>query len=131
MRTILFVCVENACRSQMAEAFFNKLARGNAVATSAGTQPSKEVNPKAVAVMREVGIDISKQKPKLLISKMVKGADKVVTMGCGVEVCPVLPVETEEWQIEDPSGKPIGKFREIRDEIRRRVERLIEDLGLK
>lgn len=131
MRKILFVCVENACRSQMAEAFFNKLARGKAVATSAGTQPSKEVNPKAVAVMREVGIDISKQKPKLLTSKMVKDADKVITMGCGVEVCPVLPVETEEWQIEDPSGKPIEKFRKIRDEIRRRVERLIEDLGLK
>ena len=131
MKRVLFVCVENACRSQMAEALFNKLANGKAIATSAGTKPSKRVDSKAVAVMQEVGIDISRQKPKLLTADMVKEADKVVTMGCGANVCPVLPVETEEWQIEDPSEKSIEKFREIREEIKRRVERLITELSLR
>ena len=115
----------------MAEAFFSKLANGKAIAKSAGTKPSKEVNPKAVAVMREVGIDISRRKPKLLTTDMVKEADRVVTMGCGADACPVLPVETEDWQIEDPSGKSTDKFREIREEIKRRVETLIEELGLR
>lgn len=127
MKKILFVCVENACRSQMAEAFLNKLANGKALATSAGTKPSREVNPKAVVVMREVGINISRRKPKLLTAAMVKEADKVVTMVCGADVCPVIPVETEEWQIEDPSGRSIEKFREIREEVKRRVKRLIEE----
>lgn len=131
MKKVLFVCVENACRSQMAEALFNKLANGKAIATSAGTKPSKHVDSKAVAVMQEVGIDISRPKPKLLTADMVKEADKVVTMGCGASVCPVLPVETEEWQIEDPSEKSIEKFREIREEIKRRVERLITELSLR
>lgn len=128
---MLFVCVENACRSQIGEAFFRKLSDGKALAKSAGVEPSKEVNPKAVAVMREVGIDISRRKPKLLTTDMVKEADRVVTMGCGADACPVLPVETEDWQIEDPSGKSTDKFREIREEIKRRVETLIEELGLR
>lgn len=131
MKNVLFVCVENACRSQIGEAFFRKFADGKALAKSAGVEPSKEVNPKAVAVMREVGIDINRRKPKLLTTDMVKEADRVVTMGCGADACPVLPDETEDWQTEDPSGKSIDKFREIREEIKRRVEELIEELGLR
>jgi len=128
MKKILFVCTENACRSQMAEAFFNELANGRATAVSAGTKPSKEVNPLTVTVMREIGIDISKQKPKLLTANLIKEADKVVTMGCGAKLCLTFPIKTEDWQIEDPSGKPIEKFREIREKIKRRVEKLIKEL---
>lgn len=131
MKKVLFVCVENACRSQMAKAFFNKLAQGRAVATSAGTKPSNQVNLKAVKVMHEAGIDISMEKPKLLTAEMLKDADRVVTMGCGADVCSVLPVETEDWQIDDPSGKSLETFRETREEIKRQVERLIEELGLR
>ncbi len=125
------MCVENACRSQMAEAFLNKIANGKATATSAGTKPSKEVHAKAVVVMQEVGINIGRQRPKLLTANMVKEADRVVTMGCAADVCSVFPIETEDWQIEDPSEKSIEKFREIRDEIKRRVERLIKELGFR
>lgn len=131
MKKVLFVCVENACRSQMAEAFFNKLTEGKAVATSAGTKPSNQVNSKAVMVMQEVGIDISKQRSKVLTADMLKEADRVVTMGCEADVCSLLSVETEDWQIEDPSGKSLEKFRETREEIKRQVERLIEELGFR
>lgn len=129
MKKVLFVCVENSCRSQMAEAFFNKLASGKMVAISAGTKPSNEVNPKAIEVMKEIGIDMSEQKPKPLTQEMVRVADKIITMGCGADFCPAPFLKTEEWKIDDPSGESIEKFREVRDEIKRRVEKLIEDMA--
>jgi len=120
--TVLFVCVHNSGRSQMAEAFFNRYARGKARALSAGTQPADEVNPVVVEAMREVGIDINGNKPKLLTRDMLEQADMVVTMGCGVEgVCPATFVETKEWELEDPRGKPLTEVRRIRDEIKARV----------
>lgn len=128
MKKVLFVCVENARRSQMAEAFFNKLAEGRAVAVSAGDRPASEVDSKAVKVMKEIGIDISGQRPKSLTMKMVEEADVVITMGCGADVCPVIPKRVEEWKIEDPAGRPIAKFREVREAIRKRVEKLIKVL---
>jgi len=129
MKRILFVCVENACRSQMAEAFFNELASGKAEAISAGTRPADKVNRNAVKAMKEIGINMLNNRPKLLISEMMKKADKVITMGCEVDVCPVASKEVEEWKLEDPSGRPIEKFREIRDEIKKRVEKLIKEVG--
>lgn len=128
MKKVLFVCVENARRSQMAEAFLNKLAKGQAVAVSAGAKPALKVDEKAVEVMKEIGIDVSEQRPKALTMKMVEEADVVITMGCGANVCPVVPKRVEEWKIEDPAGKPIAKFREVRNEIRKRIEKLVETL---
>jgi len=128
MKRVLFVCVENACRSQMAEAFLNKLSSGKIVASSAGVKPAERVNPKAVEVMREIGIDMSKQKPKMLTREVIEEADKVITMGCGADVCPAPLVESEDWGIEDLSGKSMEKFREVRDEIKRRVEKLIKEM---
>jgi len=129
MKKVLFVCVENARRSQMAEAFFNKLAEGMAVAVSAGAKPASKVDEKAVEVMKEIGIDITEQRPKALTMKMVEEADLVITMGCGADVCPVVPKRVEEWKIEDPAGKPTAKFREVRNEIRKRVEKVVETLS--
>ena len=129
MKKVLFVCVENACRSQMAEAFFNKFASGKAVAISAGTKPSSQVNPKAVQVMKEIGIDMSKQKPKPLTSELMKGVDRIVTMGCGADVCPAPYIKAEEWSIENPSGKPLDKYREVRDTIKSKVEELIKEIS--
>lgn len=128
LKKVLFVCVENACRSQMSEAFFNKFALGKAVAISAGTKPSSQVDPKAIHVMNEIGINMSKQKPKLLTSEMMKGVDKIVTMGCGANVCPAPYVKAEEWNIQDPSGKSLDKYREVRDIIKRKVEELVKKL---
>lgn len=128
MKKVLFVCVENARRSQMAEAFLNELAKGQAVAVSAGAKPASKVDEKAVEVMKETGIDIAEQRPKSLTMKMVEEADVVVTMGCGADVCPVVPKRVEEWKIEDPAGKPIAKFREVRNEIKERVEKLVNAL---
>ncbi|MEM4202090.1 MAG: arsenate reductase ArsC [Candidatus Hadarchaeum sp.] len=128
MKKVLFVCVENSARSQMAEAFFNKMAR-LARAESAGTKPAAAVNPMAVEVMREVGIDISAAKPKMLTWEMLEAADRVITMGCiSGELCPATLVPTEDWGIEDPAGKSIEKFREIRELIRIRVEKLVEEI---
>lgn len=131
MKTILFVCVHNSGRSQMAEAFFNKLARGKARAFSAGTQPSDQVKPVVVEAMKEVGIDISGNKPKALTMEMVEKADKMITMGCGAEaqsVCPASFIETEGWALEDPHDKPIEQVRKIRDEIEDRVKNLVEQI---
>jgi len=128
MKKVLFVCVENARRSQMAEAFLNRLAKGQAVAVSAGNRPASKVDEKAVEVMKEIGIDMTEQKPKALTMKTVEEADVVITMGCGADVCPVVPKRVEEWKIEDPAGKPVAKFREVRNEIRKRVEKLVETL---
>ncbi len=122
MITILFVCVHNSGRSQMAEAFLNKLAADRVRAISAGTEPAEAIQPMVDKVMREAGIDISHQKPKRLTLEMVEQADKVITMGCGVEeVCPGTFVETEDWNIDDPSGKPLEKVREIRKQIQAKV----------
>jgi arsenate reductase len=127
MKMVLFVCVGNSGRSQMAEAFFNQAAGGRAKAISAGTKPASAVDPKTIEVMREVGIDISAAKPKALTMDILDHADRVVTMGCGAEaVCPASFVETEDWHLEDPKGKSLEEVRRIRDEIKARVTRLLE-----
>ena len=129
-KKVLFVCVHNSGRSQMAEAFFNHLAGNKAAGFSAGTKPAAKVNPVVVKVMREIGIDISTQKPKILTLEMMEKADKVITMGCGVEeTCPAGIVPMEDWQIEDPEGKPTEKVRQIRDTIKNKVAGLIDELS--
>jgi protein-tyrosine-phosphatase len=112
----------------MAEAFFNHYAAGKAEALSAGTQPASHVDQTVVKAMREIGIDISSKHAKALTSEMLDGADRVITMGCGVEgVCPAAFVPTEDWHLEDPEGKPIDKVREIRDEIEAKVKKLVRE----
>jgi arsenate reductase len=129
MKKILFVCVHNAGRSQMAEAFFNNYAEGKAQAFSAGTHYAPHINPTVIEAMREVGIDISKKRPKMMSLEMLGVADKVITMGCGAEgVCPATFVPTEDWQLDDPEGKSIEKVRAIRDEIEAKVKKLIEEI---
>jgi arsenate reductase (thioredoxin) len=131
MKRVLFVCAGNAGRSQMAEAFFNHLAEGKARATSAGTNPASEVSPTAIQTMKEVGIDISSNRPKKLTRKILDKADKVITMGCGVEkACPATFIETEDWELEDPKGQNIERIREIRDQIKTRVEKLIKEMQI-
>ncbi len=128
LTTVLFICVHNAGRSQMAEAYFNELSGGRHMGISAGSRPAESVNPVVVEAMHEVGIDISTRKPKKLTREMVLEADLAVTMGCGEDACPVVPNELREWSLEDPHGKPIEVVRGIRDEIRKRVEALVDDL---
>jgi arsenate reductase (thioredoxin) len=129
MKKILFVCVHNEGRSQMAEAFFNYYAKDKAQASSAGTHYASHINPTVIEAMKEAGIDISNKRPKMMTLEMLGVADKVITMGCGVEgVCPASFVPTEDWQLEDPEGKPIEKVRAIRDEIETKVKKLIEDI---
>ncbi|MFQ6053548.1 MAG: arsenate reductase ArsC [Candidatus Bathyarchaeia archaeon] len=125
---MLFVCVHNAARSQMAEAFFNEMTGGRHLAISAGSRPAERVNPDAVKVMSELGIEMSSRRPKRLTSEMVEGADRVIVMGCGEEVCPVVPKEVQDWQMDDPEGRPLEEVRRIRDQIRARVEQLLETL---
>jgi protein-tyrosine-phosphatase len=129
MKKILFVCVENAGRSQMAEAFANHYLKGKLVASSAGVMLADRVDPTVVEAMKEKGIDISMKKPKLLTMKMVEEADQVVTMGCSVEkLCPApLLKRVIDWGLEDPKGKPVERARQIRDEIERRVQKLINE----
>ena len=131
MKKVLFVCVENAGRSQMAEAFAKHYGKGKIEVLSAGTMPSKEVNPLVVQVMREKDIDISRNKPKLIDTQMVQEADMVIVMGCDARgFCPApLLKKVVDWELEDPKGKPIEKIREIRDEIERRVKKLIGEIG--
>ncbi|MGQ9525217.1 MAG: arsenate reductase ArsC [Armatimonadota bacterium] len=131
MKRVLFVCVHNSGRSQMAEAIFNHKARGTAQAVSAGTQPAEEVNPAAVEALQEIGVATDGLRPKLLTREMVQNADRIITMGCGVaESCPAfLYGSVEDWGLEDPAGQPLAKVREIRDEIVRRVDRLLEELA--
>jgi protein-tyrosine-phosphatase len=115
----------------MAEAFFNRMAKGKAMALSAGTRLADEINPLVVKAMREVGIDISDNKPKALTMEMVEKADRMVTMGCGAEteaVCPARLIQTEDWALADPQGKPIEEVRRIRDEIEQKVLKLSEEL---
>jgi protein-tyrosine-phosphatase len=111
----------------MAAAFFNQMAKGRARAISAGSQPADDVNPVVVEAMREVGIDISKNKPKLLTFEMMEGIEKAITMGCE-ETCPVTTVETEDWGLEDPKDRSIEEVRIIRDVIKRRVENLLKEM---
>jgi arsenate reductase (thioredoxin) len=129
MKKILFVCVENAGRSQMAEAFAKKYGGGKVVASSAGNKPAEHVNPVVVEVMKEKGIDLSPNKPKLLSAKLAMEADLIVTMGCDDQgVCPgPFFKPTIEWHLEDPKGKPIEKVRKIRDEIEQKVKQLITE----
>jgi arsenate reductase (thioredoxin) len=129
VKTVLFICVHNSGRSQMAEAFFNQLAKGKARAISAGSHPAEKVNSTVIAVMRESGIDVSRNKPKLLTPDMMEGIEKAITMGCE-NACPLTTVETLDWALEDPKDKPIEKVREIRDEICLRVKKLLEEMGI-
>jgi arsenate reductase len=132
MKTVLFVCVHNSGRSRMAEAFFNRLARGKARGLSAGTQPADKVNPVVVEAMREAGIDIRAAKPKALTMEMVGQAERMITMGCGADAagaCPASFIETEDWKLDDPEGKPLEDVRRIRDEIQARVEALVDEMA--
>jgi arsenate reductase len=129
MKTLLFVCVHNSGRSQIAEASFNQLAKGKMMAISAGTQPTAQINSIVVTAMREIGIEIGDKKPKLLTAEMLESADRVITMGCNVaEACPASFVPTEDWELDDPEGKPIEEVRQIREKIKARVEELVEGL---
>jgi arsenate reductase len=130
MKTVIFACVHNAGRSQMAAALFNTLANPEkARALSAGTSPGERVHPEVVAVMREQGIDVSGARPRKLTPELASEAQLLITMGCGDE-CPFVPgLRTEDWPLEDPKGRPLERVREIRDEIRLRVEDLIEAEG--
>ncbi|WP_411374184.1 arsenate reductase ArsC [Arthrobacter sp. MPF02] len=126
--SVLFVCVHNAGRSQMAAAFLTSLAKGAVEVRSAGSQPADKINPAAVEAMAEVGIDMSAEVPKILTTEAVKDSDVVITMGCGDE-CPYFPGKRyEDWVLEDPAGKGVESVRPIRDEIRTRIECLITEL---
>ena len=126
---VLFVCVHNAGRSQMAAGYLQHLAGGGVEVLSAGSQPADQINPVAVEAMAEEGIDIATETPKLLTDSAVREADVVITMGCGDE-CPYFPGKRyEDWVLDDPAGQGIEAVRPIRDEIRRRVETLVAELA--
>jgi protein-tyrosine-phosphatase len=126
--TVLFLCVHNAGRSQMAMGFFQHLAGERALAWSGGSEPSSEVNPAAVAAMAERGIDISKEYPKPWTDEIVRAADVVISMGYG-DACPIFPGKRyEEWTLDDPAGQAVEQVRPIRDEIERRIRRLLDEL---
>ena len=127
---MLFLCVHNAGRSQMALGWFNHLADGKAVAWSGGSEPASEVNPAAIRAMAEVGIDIAREFPKPWTDEIVRAADVVVTMGCG-DACPLFPGKRyEDWELADPAGQSVDTVRPIRDEIGRRVRGLLVSLGV-
>ncbi|SEB48360.1 arsenate reductase ArsC [Arthrobacter woluwensis] len=127
--SVLFVCVHNAGRSQMAAAFLTHLSRGAIEVRSAGSQPADAVNPAAVEAMSEIGIDLSAEIPKVLTTEAVRDSDVVITMGCG-DSCPYFPGKRyEDWVLEDPAGQGVDAVRPIRDEIRARVEELIASLS--
>ena len=132
MKTVIFACVHNAGRSQMAAAFFNQLADpARARALSAGTTPGDRVHPEVVAVMREEGIDLSGARPQKLTTELAGQAELLVTMGCGDE-CPYVPgVRRDDWPLDDPKGQPVERVRSIRDDIRARVEALVVQEGVK
>jgi arsenate reductase len=128
--TVLFLCVHNAGRSQMALGWFEQLAGGRAVAWSGGSEPGKEINPSAVLAMQEVGIDITGEFPKPWTDEIVQAADVVVTMGCG-DGCPLFPGKRyEDWTLEDPAGQDLDAVRPIRDEIEQRVRGLLASLDV-
>ena len=125
---VLFVCVHNAGRSQMAAGYLTHLAKGAIEVRSAGSIPGDQVNPIAVQAMAEEGIDIAQQRPKVLTTESVQASDVVITMGCG-DACPVFPGKRyEDWELEDPAGKDIETVRRVRDDIRRRIETLVHEL---
>lgn len=134
MKKVLFVCIHNSARSQMAEAFANRLGVGVIEAESAGTLPADSLNPTVVQAMQEIGYDMSAHHPKVITAEMADTADLAVTMGCGVipddaaepAVCPAVFVPSEDWALDDPTGQSIDKVREIRDEIKSRVEELVK-----
>jgi arsenate reductase (thioredoxin) len=130
MTTVLFACVHNAGRSQMAASWFNLLSDPDkARAISAGTDPGPRVHPEVVTVMSEMGVDLSGASTAKLTTELAHRAELLITMGCG-DQCPVVPgLKRDDWPLEDPKGKPIARVREIRDEIRRRVEALLEQEG--
>ncbi len=126
--TVLFVCVHNAGRSQMAAGWLEELAGDRVEIWSAGSEPADQVNPVAVEAMREVGIDITGETPKILTTDSVSRADVVVTMGCG-DTCPYFPGKRYlDWELTDPAGQPIEVVRDVRDEIRARIETLVSEL---
>ncbi|WP_154792327.1 arsenate reductase ArsC [Occultella kanbiaonis] len=126
--SVLFVCVHNAGRSQMAAAWLSHLSGGAIEVRSAGSAPADRINPSVVAAMAEVGIDIAAEQPKVLTTEAVRASDVVVTMGCG-DACPIFPGKRyEDWELEDPAGRSVAAVRPVRDEIRRRIEGLIASL---
>jgi protein-tyrosine-phosphatase len=128
--SVLFVCVHNAGRSQMAAAYLAHLGDGAVEVRSAGSAPADSVNPAAVAAMAEEGIDITAEVPKVLTTEAVRESDVVITMGCG-DTCPIFPGKRyEDWELEDPAGQGLEAVRPIRDEIRRRIVVLLEELGV-
>jgi len=127
---VLFVCVHNAGRSQMAAAFLTHLAGDRVEVRSAGSAPADSVNPAVVAAMREAGIDIAAEVPKVLTAEAVQASDVVITMGCG-DTCPVFPGKRYlDWQLDDPAGQGVDAVRPIRDEIQRRIRALLTELGV-
>jgi arsenate reductase len=128
--SVLFVCVHNAGRSQMAAGYLRALSGGAVEVRSAGSAPAEQINPAAVEVMLEEGIDLRSESPKVLTPEAVEASDVVITMGCG-DVCPVFPgTRYEDWELEDPAGQGADAVRPIRDEIRGRVLALLEQLGV-
>ncbi len=128
--SVLFVCVHNAGRSQMAAGFLSALSGGAVEVRSAGSMPADQVNPVAVAAMAEVGVDIAAEQPKILTTEAVQASGVVVTMGCG-DACPYFPGKRyEDWKLEDPAGQGIESVRPIRDEIRSRIVTLLDELGV-
>jgi arsenate reductase (thioredoxin) len=126
--SVLFVCVHNAGRSQMAAGYLNRLSGGQIEVRSAGSEPGDKINPVAVQAMAEEGIDIAAERPKILTAEVVKASDVVITMGCG-DSCPYYPGKRyEDWVLDDPAGQDLDGVRPIRDQIRRRVEDLIGEL---
>lgn len=130
LQTVIFACVHNAGRSQMAAAFFNALADSSkARAVSAGTQPGERVHPEVQSAMAEMGIDLSGAKPQRLTDELARGAGWLITMGCG-EACPHVPgLKRDDWPLEDPKGKPVERVLEIRDEVRARVSAFLAREG--
>ena len=129
MRRVLFACVHNSGRSQMAEAFAKRYAKGVGEFESAGTMPADRVNPRVVEAMKEKGIDVSGDKPKLLTDEMAERADMVITRGCSIEeACPAIRVPSEDWELEDPEGKTLEEVREIRDRIEAKVRNLMNEV---
>ncbi|WP_156759065.1 arsenate reductase ArsC [Microbacterium karelineae] len=127
--TVLFVCVHNAGRSQMAAGWLQHLAGDRVEVLSAGSAPKDQINPIAVEAMAEVGVDIAGRTPKVLTTEAVKESDVVITMGCG-DACPIFPGKRyEDWELQDPAGQGIDTVRPIRDEIRKRIERLVDEIA--
>lgn len=128
MSAVLFVCLHNAGRSQMSQALFERAVEGRHVGLSAGTTPAERIHPQVAEVMREIGIDLSRRRPRLLTRELAEQADVVITMGCGDE-CPYIPGKRYiDWELTDPAGQPVEKVREIRDQIDGLVRALVAEL---